>query len=161
MRIADFLAEQRIAFEALPHAPAYSAQKRAKYLRVPGREVAKCVLLSGPAGFLLAILPATRQVDTELLSSHLRGPVRLANDREIAEVFSDCEWGVVPPFGTHYGIPTLLDDTIRPESLIVLETHSQFESIRMSCRDFELLEQPRRLRLSRPVLADKVHEPRP
>ena len=151
MRIADLLADQRIDFEALPHPPAYSAQKRAKYLRVPGREVAKCVLLRGPSDFLLAILPATQQVDTELLSRHLHGPVRLATDQEVTEMFCDCEWGVVPPFGTQYGIPTLLDDTIHPDSLIVLETHTHFEAIRMRCRDFEHLEHPRRLRLARPM----------
>ena len=151
MGIADFLDGERIAFQSLPHAPAFTAQRRAKYLRVPGGQVAKCVLLRGPAGYLLAVLPATHQVDTELLARHLGGPVRLAGDREIADVFRDCQWGVVSPFGARYGLPTLLDDSIRPDAPLVLETHTQFEAVRMSCRDFERLERPRRLRLSRPA----------
>jgi Ala-tRNA(Pro) deacylase len=150
MRIADYLIEQRIDFESLPHPPAFTAQKRAKYLRVPGRQVAKCVLLAAPPEFLLAVLPATHQVDTQTLAGQLGRPVRLANDREIAEVFRDCQWGVVPPFGARYGITTLLDDSIEPDDLIVLETHSQFEAIRLRCRDFERLEKPRRLRFARP-----------
>jgi Ala-tRNA(Pro) deacylase len=149
MCVGDYLLEQRIAFERLPHPPAYSAQKRAKYLRLSGEEVAKAVLLSGPSGYLLAVLPATHQVDTKALAVQLGGAVRLANGRDIAKVFSDCEWGVVPPFGARYGIPTLLDDAIASESRIVLETHSQFEAVRMLCRDFERVEKPRRLSFSR------------
>ena len=34
MRIADYLSEQQIPFESLPHPPAFSAQKLAKYLRL-------------------------------------------------------------------------------------------------------------------------------
>jgi len=150
MRISDYLSEQRIAFERLPHPPAYSAQKRAKYLRLPGCQVAKCVLLVGPSGYLLAVLPATHQVDTQALAQYLGGPVRLASDREIAAIFHDCEWGVVSPFGRRYGLTTLLDDSISPDAPLVLETHTQFESIRLLCRDFERLEQPRRLPFARP-----------
>jgi Ala-tRNA(Pro) deacylase len=145
MRISDYLTAQQIDFESLPHPPAFSAQKRAKYLRLPGRQVAKSVLLAGPSGYLLAVLPATHQVDTKALAEHLGGPVRLASDREIADVFPDCEWGVVSPFGRHYGLATLLDDSIKSDAPLVLETHTQFESIRLLCCDFERLERPRRL----------------
>jgi Ala-tRNA(Pro) deacylase len=147
MRIAEFLAEQHVAYEPLPHPPAFSAQKRARCLHVSGKQVAKCVLLHGPAGYLLAVLPATHQVDTQALSRTLGGPVRLAANKEIAHVFPDCEWGVVPPFGTLYGLPTLLDDSIPPDALLVLETHTHVDAIRLPCRDFERLERPRRLRL--------------
>jgi Ala-tRNA(Pro) deacylase len=151
MRIADFLAEQRVAFEPLPHPPAFTAQKRAKCLRISGSQVAKCVLLCGPQGHLLAVLPATHQVDLEKLAALLGGPVRLASDREIASVFRDCEWGVVPPFGTLYGLPTLLDDALPPDSQLVLETHTHVDAIRLTCRDFERLERPRRLTFARPI----------
>lgn len=149
MGIADYLAEERIDFEWLPHAPAYTAQKRAKYLQVPGEHVAKCVLLVGPVGHLLAVLPATHQVDTRALAEQLGGKVRLASDAEITQVFRDCEWGVVSPFGSRYGIPTLLEDSIAPDARIVLETHTQFEAVRLRCRDFERVENPRRLRFAR------------
>lgn len=150
MHIGDYLIEQRIAFEWLPHPPAYTAQKRAKYLRVSGRQVAKCVLLIGPGGYLLAVLPATHHIDTRALAEQLGSPVRLANDREIADVFRDCQWGVVSPFGARYGISTLLDDSIGGDDPIVLEANSQFEAVRLRCRDFERLEKPRRLRFARP-----------
>ncbi len=151
MRIVDLLAARRIDFEPLPHPPAFTAQKLAKYLHVSGHQVAKSVLLAGPAGHMLAVLPATHQIDTEALARELGGPVRLASDREMAEVFRDCEWGVAPPFGTLYGLPTLLDESIPPEAAMVFETHTHVQAIRLRCRDFERLERPRRLRFARPA----------
>src|SRR5262249_39580545 len=131
------------------HPPAFTAQQRAKSLHVSGSRVAKSVLLRGPGGYLLAVLPATHRVDTQALAAALGGPIRLATDREIAVVFRDCEWGVVPPFGTLYGLPTLLDDSLPADVLLVLETQTHVDAVRLRCSDFERLESPRRLPFAR------------
>jgi Ala-tRNA(Pro) deacylase len=149
MRLPDYLTEQRVPFETLIHPPAFTSQKRARFLHVSGRQVAKSVLLCGPGGYLLAVLPATEHVDTEKLSRDLGGPLRVADDHEIAEVFRDCEWGAVPPFGTLYGLATILEAGLEPETFIVFEANSHAEAIRMRCCDFERLERPRRLRFAR------------
>src|ERR1700693_2321107 len=149
MRIADFLADQRVSCESLQHPPAFTAQKRAKYLHVSGARVGKCVLLRGPSGLLLAVLPATYHVDLQLVEQVLGGPVRLAKGRELAEVFRDCEWGVAPPFGRLYGLETLLEESISPEAMLMFETHSHMEAVRIRCGDYERLERPRRLRFAR------------
>ena len=149
MRVADFLATQHVPYETLLHPPAFTAQKRARFLHVSGRRVAKAVLLHGTSGFVLAVLSALQHVDTDELRLLLGEDVRLATDDEIAEVFNDCEWGVVPPFGALYGLPVLLDDGIEPDTLMVFETNTHAEAVSMLCRDFEQLEQPRRMRLAR------------
>ena len=150
MRIAAFLAEERVPCEFLLHPPAFTAQKRAKYLHVSGGRVGKCVLLRASSGWLLAVLSATRRVDLTAVGEALGGPVRLATGREMAEVFRDCEWGAAPPFGRLYGLETLLDDSLSPDTLLVFETHTHMEAVRIRCGDFERLERPRRLRFSRP-----------
>jgi Ala-tRNA(Pro) deacylase len=120
-------------------------------LHLPGKQVAKCVLLRGPAGYFLAVLPATHQVDPTVLAAALGGPVRFATEPEVAEVFRDCEWGVVPPFGTLYGLATVLDENLDPEALIVFEGHTHGEALRLRGRDFERLERPQRLRFAQPT----------
>src|SRR5437763_490242 len=50
MQVSDFLSEQRIAFERIVHPPAFTAQKRSKFLGVSGKRVSNAVLLAGPAG---------------------------------------------------------------------------------------------------------------
>jgi len=145
MRVPTFLTEHQIPFETIVHPPAFTAQKRAKVLHLSGSQVAKSVLLAGPAGYFLAVLPATHQVDIEALVVALGGPVRFADGREITELFHDCEWGVLEPFGSLYGLPTLLDESLDGETSIVFEGHTHAAAIRMRCRDFEQLERPRRL----------------
>jgi Ala-tRNA(Pro) deacylase len=149
MRVPDFLTEQHVPFEKLLHPPAFTAQKRAKYLGISGRQVAKSVLLVGPGGYFLAVLPATRHIDTRKLSLELRGPVRLADAHEVADVFRDCEWGVVPPFGGLYGLTTVLEQEMAPDALVVFETNTYVEAVRLRCRDFERLERPRRLQFAK------------
>jgi Ala-tRNA(Pro) deacylase len=148
MRVEQFLNEQHVAFETLVHPPAFTAQKRAKYLGIPGQQVAKSVLLHGPAGYFLAVLAATHHIDTAALGGQLGGPVRLAEDHEIAEVFRDCEWGVVAPFGTLYGLSTVLDESLPSDALLVFEANSHAEALRLRCGEFERLERPRRLRFA-------------
>jgi Ala-tRNA(Pro) deacylase len=155
MRLANFLAERRVTFEILVHPPAFTAQKRAKFLHWPGKRVVKSVLLTGPGGHVVAMLPATHHVDTDALARALGGPLRLADSREIAQAFPDCEYGVVPPFGSLYGFATIIDETLEPDALMVCEGHTHAEAIRLRCRDFEDLERPRRLRFTRPCMTPR------
>lgn len=145
MGLCQFLAEQHIPFERLVHPPAFTAQKRAHFLHVSGRQVTKSVLLRSAGQYLLAVLPATRHVDTNSLVARFGGPVGLAELREVTELFRDCEWGVVPPFGRLYGVRTVLDASLNPDDDLLCEGQTLSESIRIGCRDFERLEQPLRL----------------
>lgn len=148
MRITELLTERRLPYESQPHALAFTAQMRAKYLGVPGSRVAKAVLLQGPQGPILAVLPACRRLNLPAIESFLGGSVRLAKDDEVAATFPDCEWGVVPPFGILYGVPTLLDDSFAASDRLVFKGHTHVEGVWLSCRDFEQLERPHRLALS-------------
>lgn len=149
MRVSEFLSGERVAFETLLHAPAYTAQHRAKYLGVSGNQVAKAVLLRGQEGYLLAVLPATKRIDTGVLSAELGGPISIATGQEVAVIFRDCEWGVVGPFGKLYGIPSILDSSIARDEMMIFESDTHAEAIRIRCRDYESLERPRRLSFAR------------
>jgi Ala-tRNA(Pro) deacylase len=91
------------------------------------------------------VLPATKRIDRERLSDTLGFPIRLATGKEVAVVFRDCEWGVVGPFGKLYGIPSILDSSIAPEQMMIFESDTHAEAIRIRCRDYEALERPRRI----------------
>lgn len=151
MELTSYLADHHVDFECILHPPAFTAQKRARFLHVPGRRVAKSVILRGPNGYLLAVLPATHYVDTELLAAAFGGPVRIATSQEVAEIFQGCEWGCVPPFGTLYGLPAILDASVKPADDLLWEGDSHAETIRMTCRDYEQLERPVRLAFARPA----------
>ncbi|MGL4552617.1 MAG: aminoacyl-tRNA deacylase [Gemmataceae bacterium] len=134
MRISDFLSEKNVRFEAVMHPPAYCAGRRAKYLHTPGDEVAKAVVLRGPEGFLVVVVPATKHVTLGAFPG-----ARLATAEEVAGVFADCEYGAVSPFGNLYGLPTYLDASFTPDMWITVEAGSHTDAVRLSASDFARL----------------------
>ncbi len=145
MRVSQFLLDQRISFEEMFHPPAFSSQKLAKSLHITGRRVVKSVLLKGPRGFLLAVLPASQWVDLRQLMEPMGGPVRLATVDELCTLFNDCEFGALMPFGRLYNIQTILEASIPLDATIIFEAQQHAVAIRMTCRDFVNLESPERL----------------
>src|SRR5205823_11017506 len=103
-----------------------------------------------PDGYVLAVLPATHEIDLKLLAASLGGPVHLAPPREVICLFSDCERGAVPAFGSLYGLPTLLDSSLTAGE-VVLETGSHFAGVRLALVDFERLSGALRLSFARPI----------
>jgi len=152
MRVTQFLADQHVTYEEMLHAPAFNSQKLAKSLHISGRQVVKSVLLKGPKGFFLAVLPAASRIDFVRLSTAMNGPVRLATEAELVDQFLDCEWGAVMPFGRLYGMQTVLDATISPDTTIVFQAQRHMLAIKMQCRDFVKLERPERVLFAGPAL---------
>jgi Ala-tRNA(Pro) deacylase len=150
MRVSQYLSDQHVSFEEMVHPPAFTSQKLARFLHVPGRQVMKSVLLRGSRGFFVAVLPASQQVDLRRLSGAFGGSVRLATDAEVRDHFPDCERGGLMPFGRLYGLPTFLDASIPLDTIIVFEAQRHAVAIRMSCRDFVKLEGPERLAFAAP-----------
>jgi Ala-tRNA(Pro) deacylase len=151
MCLADFLQQQRISYHTLRHPPAYSASRRARNLRIDGIHVARSVLVAGPMGWFLVVLPSTHELDLPGLGRFWGGEVRLALREEAAGVFRDCEWGVVSPFGNRYGLPTLLDETLRPETWMVIAAETHSEAVLMDCADFERISGAYRGVFARPI----------
>ena len=145
MNTAEFLKQRDVWCEVIPHHETFSAQRLAQELHVPGREVAKTVLLSANGGyeFIVAVLSANKDVDLKRASKLLGGAhVRLADEAEIAEHCPDCERGVLPPFGSQYDMKTIVDESLTKDDEIVFEGNTHHEAIRMKFRDYQHVEEP-------------------
>jgi Ala-tRNA(Pro) deacylase len=143
MRLDDLLTSRRIPFERLHHRPAFTSRRVAQILHVPDAEVAKTVLLRTGHGYLVAVLPADRQVDLDKVRHFLADDwVEVATEAEMDRVFPDCERGAMPPFGSLYHLDTLVDESLAEDEKIVFEAQTHEEAIRMTYRDFESLEHP-------------------
>jgi Ala-tRNA(Pro) deacylase len=117
----------------------------AQALHVPGREVAKTVLLRANHRYtyMVAVLPATKRIDLKRLSKALCGcEVELATETEIAEHCPDCEFGVLPPFGSQYAMKTVVDESLADDEKIVFEANTHHQAIRMKFDDFLRVEEP-------------------
>jgi len=144
MRIPLFLDDNHVRFESMIHPLAYTAQRLARRLQVPLEEIVKSVLLRGPTGYVVAVTPSTHRIDLTAAATILGRPLRPAQPAEIARLFPDCQWGNVVPFGTLYGVATIVDDAIDPDGMIIFPAHRHFIAIRMRYQDFANLERPQR-----------------
>lgn len=141
--IADYLDRNHASYSVLLHATAYTAQQEAAVAHIPGNEWAKAVCCIADGQPVLAVLPAPRAVDFERLQQILHAQsVRLAREAELAELYSDCEVGAMPPLGPLYGQPVVVDRTLAGQPQIVFNGGSHRDAIRMPYREFDRLVHP-------------------
>jgi Ala-tRNA(Pro) deacylase len=146
MKTKHLLDAKRVAYKVYPHEETDDAQHLAAVLHVPGRYVVKTVLLRANGGYryVVAVLPATERLDLGRVSEALGGAaVRLATEMEIAARCPDCEFGILPPFGSRFAMETIIDETVAQQQDIFFDGDTHREAIRMKYRDFYDLEHPR------------------
>lgn len=119
--LQEYLDEMAVPFDTLEHKPTPCASMTAEAAHVPGDCMAKAVVVKRKSGYLLAVVPASRYVELERLGAWLKQPVSLATEDEIAELFSDCETGAIPPIGTPYGLKTVVDESLEDKEDIYFE----------------------------------------
>jgi Ala-tRNA(Pro) deacylase len=157
MCIREFLQSRSVRFELLLHRPAHSATHLAGSLHVPGRYVAKAVLVKAGDAFALAVLPATHRIDPARLAEVLGvDSLRIANESEVETVFADCEPGALPPFGRLYGLATIVDASLADGAEVAFMGNTRHEGVRMRFKDYEAVESPIRARFASPIAIRKV-----
>ncbi len=157
MLIRDFLQARSVRFEVLLHAPSPSAAHLAGSVHVPGRSVAKSVLVKAGETFALAVLPATHRIDTVRLAEVLGVEgLRIATEVEVETIFADCEPGALPPFGRPYGLSTVLDASLSAGAEIVFVGNTRHEGVRMRFKDYERIEAPMKARFAFPIDARRA-----
>ena len=101
--------------------------------------MAKAVVLKRRDGFILAILPSSRQVKIDEVGSWLRQPVGLASEEEIASLFPDCEPGAVPPMAAPYGLRSVVDESLEGHRDIYFEAGDHRTLVHVSGAQFHKL----------------------
>jgi len=143
-RLQSYLDANRVPYEVVAHARAYTAHDVAQTLEVPGNLVAKVVIVKADSYFVMSVLPATWRVDLNRLRDVLEaGDVRLATEAEIASLFPDCQVGAMPPFGNLYGVEVYVDQLLTEDESIVFEAGSYVGAMKLRYKDFSALVRPR------------------
>jgi len=141
--LTDLLDQQHVRYDVIPHSPAYTAQEVAASTHMPGREVAKTVIIKIDGRLAMAVLPATDHVHPETLRKALGArDVSLANEDEFDTRFPDCETGAMPPFGNLYGLEVYVSPHLAEDEQICFNAGRHDEVIRMPYRDFERIAHP-------------------
>jgi Ala-tRNA(Pro) deacylase len=145
MNVTEFLDQRGIDYQVYPHEKTYDAQHMAQSLHVPGQLIAKTVMVRADGGFkhVVLIVPASQRVDLRRVSHALGGAkIELATEPEIANLCPGCEFGVVPVFGSQFGLETMVDESITRQEYIFFQGDRHDQTIRMSYEDFSRIELP-------------------
>ena len=146
MNLTKYLDQQGVIYRTYHHDETFDAQHMAQSIHISGRIVAKTVMVqpAGSSNSIVLVVPATERVDLRRVSAVLGGvDVRLATESEILEHATGCEFGVVPIFGSQYGMQTIIDESISHQDEVVFQGQTHEESVRMKFADFYRLEHPR------------------
>jgi len=142
--LKHYLDVNGIKYVSIIHSPAYTAQEVAQSVHMPGRELAKVVIIELDGKMAMAVLPATRKIVVQDLRE-LTGceGVKFASEAEFKSRFPDCEVGAMPPFGNLYGMDVFASEELGLNREIAFNAGSHVEIIRMSYDDFERLVKPK------------------
>ncbi|MFB3815056.1 MAG: aminoacyl-tRNA deacylase [Terriglobales bacterium] len=148
-RLKEYLDSHNIKYETIYHSTAYTAQEIASRAHVPGKELAKTVIVKADDELVMAVLPASDHVDTYALRNAIgASTARLATEFEFKDRFPDCETGAMPPFGNLYGMKVYVDERLTKDTEIAFNACSHRELLRMSYADYARLVQPVVLRFA-------------
>ncbi len=143
-RLKSLLDQGRIKYSVAKHPVVYTAQEIAAAQHVPGKQLAKSVLINTDRGPLLAVLSASFRIDLKKLKAAAKAKtVTIAKEADIKSRFPDVEVGAMSPFGHLYQTPVIADRCLETDGEIVFNAGSHAETVKLRYRDFAALEKPK------------------
>lgn len=144
-RLTSYLEQQGSRYEVCSHGHSRCSAETARAAHVPPHQLAKSVIVEDEDGWVMAVVPADRNVKLGLLSGMLdRKRLRLAEESRIATLFADCDLGAVPAVGMAWDIETVVDEELEANEFVYIEggdhecllrmSHSQFHELMRSAR---------------------------
>lgn len=141
--LMDHLDSNGVKYVVLKHSPAFTAQEIAASAHLPGKELAKTVMVKVDGAMGMAVLPASSMIDfTRLRDGIGASRVELATEQEFKGHFPECEVGAMPPFGNLYGMKVFVDSRLTEDVEIAFNAGTHKELVRLPYDDFERLVRP-------------------
>lgn len=148
-KLKKFLDDNKVKYVRISHSPAYTAQEIAASAHVPGRDMAKVVMVKLDGRMAMVVLPASRHVEFPLLRAATGArEAELASEGEFRDLFPECELGAMPPFGNLYDMAVYVTASLMTEEEISFNAGSHTELIRMPTSEFNRLVKPEVMRFS-------------
>jgi Ala-tRNA(Pro) deacylase len=142
-KLKKYLDEKNIKYMLISHSPAFTAQEIAGSAHIPGKELAKTVMVKVDDKMIMTVLPAMYKINFDTLQKKVGADsVELASEEEFQDLFPGCELGAMPPFGNLYGMSTLIDKSLTEDEEIVFNACSHRELVKLKFDDFIKLVKP-------------------
>lgn len=141
-KLKVFLDNNGVKYTSIQHSRAFTAQEIAELTHIPGKELAKTVMVMIAGGLAMAVVPASHLVDFKCLSDVAGISVELAGEGDFVEMFPNCDVGAMPPFGNLYNMPVYVSEPLAEDEFIAFSAGSHAEVIRLKYAEFARLVNP-------------------
>jgi Ala-tRNA(Pro) deacylase len=148
-KLKEFLDSHNIKYVTIGHSQVFTAQEIAATAHIPGKELAKTVMVKIDRTMAMAVVPASYRVDFDLLKKVAGADrVGLASEQEFQALFPECEVGAMPPFGNLYGMEVFVAESLAENEEIAFNAGSHTELIRVRYKDFATHVKPKVAKIS-------------
>ena len=131
-KLKEFLDEVGADYTVTRHRPTYTAQETAQICHIPGKNMAKTVVIHLNGGLALTVLPAQFRVNLSRLRAFTSAwSLSVARERDFSEAFPECEPGAVPPFGNLFGMVVFAEELLNHDKTISFNSGTHSEIITM------------------------------
>lgn len=148
-QLKSFLDNHHVKYNTISHSPEYTAARTAQSAHIPGKELAKTVIVKVDGEFAMAVLPASKHVSLSRLKKATGAKnAEIASEAEFERLFPDCELGAMPPFGNLYDMGVYVAEQLSEDDEIAFNAGSHTELVQLAYSDFDKLVHPKVVALS-------------
>jgi len=145
-RLQQYLDQQGVKYKLIIHSPAFTAQEVAEVAHVPGRLMAKTVIMTLDGTMAMIVVPAPKMIHPDSLGEALGAKeVTFLHESNFRDKFPDCDVGALPPFGNLYDMPVYIDTELAQQEEIVFSAGSYRELFTLPMQDYMRLVQPKEI----------------
>jgi Ala-tRNA(Pro) deacylase len=149
-KLKEFLDNHKIEYVTINHSLAYTAQRIAASAHIPGKEIAKTVVIKADNKMIMVVLPASCKINLDLLKDAISaGSIEIASEKDFSSLFPDCEVGAMPPFGNLYDMKVYVAEKLLSDEVIAFNAGSHRELIKLAFKDYERLVEPKVIKFCR------------
>lgn len=142
-KLKDYLDENNIKYVVISHSSAFTALEVAASAHLPGKELAKTVMVKIDGKMAMVVLPSSYKIDFDLLKDVTNAEqIELAEEDEFSSLFPNCQVGTMPPFGNLYNMDVYVAEALTKAEEIAFAAGSHSELIKLAYADFEKLVKP-------------------
>ena len=142
-KLKDYLDDNNIKYVVISHSSAFTALEVAASAHLPGKELAKTVMVKIDDKMTMVVLPSSYKIDFDLLKNVTNAKqIELATEDEFTSLFPNCAVGTMPPFGNLYNMEVYVAETLTKTEEIAFAAGSHSELVKLAYKDFERLVKP-------------------
>ena len=141
-RILQQLHDQACTYQYLVHEPVMTSEDSARVRGGKIEEGAKALVMQADQEYIMVVIPGNKKADLDKIKAQFQFKKLAMASKESVTAKTSLEVGSIPPFGSLFGMKTILDPDLNATGKIAFNAGRHDRSIIMGYDEYLLLEQP-------------------